>query len=166
MQREGNKAKVGVQATCHRWRHGLCVRPAVAKIALTIKLLVAKAKAGGKKVSRSRKAHDKRCYLNRKTKGLSATTVFVEREATRNVARCTAPLASVLGRTLAAEAAEAGANIGRFFHPCPQLNPPVPNVAQLPLRTDDVVACRDQQGPIPKNFEQKIEVFAKFSTIL
>ena len=93
-------------------------------------------------------------------------TVFVENEATRNVARCTAPMASVLGRTLAAEAAEAGTNIGRFFPSYPQLNPPVTNVAQLPLRTDDVVAWSNQQGPNLQKFEQKVEVFAKFSTIL
>ena len=74
------------------------------------------AKARGKTgVSKPHKPHHKKCSLNRKTKGLSAMTVFVENEAARNIARCTAPMASVLGRTLAAEAAEAGTNIGRFF---------------------------------------------------
>ena len=36
-------------------------------------------------------------------------------------------------------------------------------MAQLSLRTDDVVACRDQQGPIPKNFEQKIRKYSRSS---
>ena len=130
------------------------------------KVEVKKAAAKGEIMNLSHKKHDVRCWKNRETKGLSATTVFVEREANRNIDKCTASLASVLGQTLAAEAAEAGTNIGRFFPPPPNLKSPVANVAQLPLRTDDVVACRDQQGPNPKNVAQKIEVFAKFSTIL
>jgi hypothetical protein len=46
---------------------------------------------------------------------LSAMTVFVNREATRNVAINTAHMASVLGQRLATEAAEAGANIARIL---------------------------------------------------
>jgi hypothetical protein len=115
-------------------------------------------RAGGKtvKVNIPHRAHHKKCSMNRKTRGLSVMTVFVEKEATRNIARCTAPIASVLGRTLAAEAAEAGTNIGRFFPTLPQINPPATtNVAQLPLRTGDVVAWSNQQGPNPQKFEQK-----------
>lgn len=62
-------------------------------------------------------------------------TVFVEREAARNFQHAQpAPIASVWGRTLTAEAAEAGTSIGHFFPSYPQVNPPVTNVAQLPPR--------------------------------
>jgi hypothetical protein len=99
--------------------------------------------------------HHKKCGVNRKTRGLSAMTVFVNREAARNVAINTAPMALVLGPRLATEAAEAGANIARFFAPCPQLNPPSTNVAQLPLGTNEAVAWRNQQGGHPQKFQQK-----------
>jgi hypothetical protein len=83
-------------------------------------------------------------------------TVFVNREATRNIAINTAPMASVLGQKLAREAVEAGTNIARFFSPpYPQLNPQYTNVAQLPLATDEVVTWRNPQGGDPKNYQQK-----------
>ncbi len=64
-------------------------------------------------------------------------TVFVNNKAARNIAITTAPMASVLGQKLAAEAAEAGTNIARFFPRFPQLNPASTNIAQIPLGTND-----------------------------
>jgi hypothetical protein len=77
-------------------------------------------------------------------------------------------MASVLGWKLAAKG---GTNIGNFFSPYPQLNPPARNVARLvPLGTNNVVACSNQQAQNPKKFEQKTrsirEVFVKFLMIL
>jgi hypothetical protein len=112
--------------------------------------------ARGNAVNIPHRPHHKKCSMNRKTRGLSAMTVFVNREATRNIAINTAPMASVLGQRLTTEAAESGANIARFFAPYPQLNPPSTNVAQLPLGTNEVVAWRNQQGGDPQKFQQKI----------
>jgi hypothetical protein len=110
----------------------------------------------GKKVSIPHRAHDLRCHINRKTRGLSKMAVFVTRESARNIAINNAPMASVLGRKLAAKAAKDGTNIGRFYSPYPQLNPPDRNVARLvPLGTDNVVACIDEKAQNPKKFEQK-----------
>jgi hypothetical protein len=64
-------------------------------------------------------------------------------------------MASVLGQRLATEAAEAGANVARFFAPCPQLNPPSTNVAQLPLGANEAVAWRNQQGGDPQKYHKK-----------
>jgi hypothetical protein len=108
--------------------------------------------ARGKDVKLPHRSHDKRCSLNRRTRGLSATTVLVNKEAARNMAINTAPIASVLGQKLAAEA---GTNIARFFAPYPQLNPPDTNVAQISLGTDDVVVSTNQQGRNLQKFEQK-----------
>ena len=107
----------------------------------------------GKKVSVPHRSHDKRCPMNRKTRGLSKTTVFVNREAQRNIAINTAPLASILGRKIDAES---GATIARFFSPaCAQLDPKATNVEQPALETDDVVAWNIPQERIPPRFEQK-----------
>jgi hypothetical protein len=111
--------------------------------------------ARGNAVNIPHRPHHKKCSMNRKTRGLSAMTVFVNREATQNIAINTAPMASVLGQRLATEAAESGANIARFFAPYPQLNPASTNVAQLPLGTNEVVAWRNQQGGDPQKFQQK-----------
>jgi hypothetical protein len=111
--------------------------------------------ARGNVVKIPHRPHHKRCSMNRKTRGLSAMTVFVNREATRNVAINTALMASVLGQRLATEAAEAGANVARFFAPHPQLNPPSANVVQLPLGANEAVAWRNQQGGDPQKFQQK-----------
>jgi hypothetical protein len=111
--------------------------------------------ARGNAVNIPHRPHHKKCGMNRKTRGLSAMTVFVNREATRNIAINTAPMASVLGQRLATEAAESGANVARFFAPHPQLNPPSTNVAQLPLGANEVVAWRNQQGGDPQKFQQK-----------
>jgi hypothetical protein len=120
--------------------------------------VVCKAKrliAQGKNVSLPHRSHDKRCSMNRKTRGLSAMAVFVDKEANRNMAINNAPMASFLGQKLAAEAAKTGTNILRFFSPYPQLNPPATNVARLPLDMDNVVAWRKQQGRNPNSFEPK-----------
>jgi hypothetical protein len=121
--------------------------------------VVCKAKrliAQGKNVSLPHRSHDKRCSMNRKTRGLSAMAVFVEKEANRNLAINNAPLASFLGQKLAAEAAKTGTNIGRYFSsPYPQLNPPDRNVERLPLATDHVAAWSTQGAESTKKFEQK-----------
>jgi hypothetical protein len=107
----------------------------------------------GKNVNIPHRPHHKKCSKNRKTKELSAMTVFVNKEATRNMAmNITAPVASFLGQKVAAEA---GTNIENSFSPYTQLNPPDTNAAQLPLGMDDVVAWSKQQGRNLQKFEPK-----------
>ena len=52
----------------------------------------------GKNVNIPHRSHHKNCSMNRKTKGLSAMTVFVNKQAARNIAINNAPINSVLGR--------------------------------------------------------------------
>jgi hypothetical protein len=66
-----------------------------------------------KKVSIPHRQHNKRCSVNRKTRGLSPMTVFVTRESAPNNVK--PAMSSVLGQNLTAKAAKAGTNIGHFF---------------------------------------------------
>jgi hypothetical protein len=103
----------------------------------------------GKNVSIPHRAHDKRCRVNRKTKGLSAMSVYVDREAAQNIAINNAPIDSVLGRRLAREAST---NINRFFAPLTQQTTPVRNMtALLQVATDNVVATSNEMA----NFTHK-----------
>jgi hypothetical protein len=110
--------------------------------------------AQGKNVSIPHRSHDKRCSNNRKTRGLSAMAVSITKATAENIAINN----FVLGRKLAAEAAKKAAttNIGHFFSPYPQLNPPARNVTRLvPLGRDHVIAESTQQAKSSKKFEQK-----------
>jgi hypothetical protein len=109
----------------------------------------------GKRVNIPHRSHHKKCSLNRNTRGLSAMTVFVNTEATRNIAINAAPMASILGQRLAAEAVETGANIARFFSPHPQLNQTYQNLARPSLGSDDAVASSNGKGQDPQNVQQK-----------
>jgi hypothetical protein len=59
-----------------------------------------------KKVNIPHRSHHKKCSMNRKTRGLSATTMFVHEEAAPNIAINTASVSWTLGQRLATEAAE------------------------------------------------------------
>jgi hypothetical protein len=96
----------------------------------------------GKNVTVPHRSHDKRCRINRKTKGLSVMRIYINREAAQNIAINNAPIDSVLGRRLAAEAST---NINRFFSPLTQLTTPVRNVtALLQVVTNNVVATSNK----------------------
>ena len=80
--------------------------------------------------------------------------VFVNKEAARNMAINSAPMASILGRKLAATAST---NIGQYFSPFPQLAPPPTTnlkVAQLG-GTDNVVARNNEVAQDPNKSDKK-----------
>jgi hypothetical protein len=106
----------------------------------------------GKIVNVPHRAHHPRCPDNQKTRGLSARTIFVHREADRNMALNTAPLASVLGLKIAAESG-AGTNIAHFFPP--RHPPKAQNVTDGDTndKTNEVVPWSDPQPQNPRRFE-------------
>ena len=139
-RRDGAIAKCKKRATSRKKKHVIVQCPLPRGVAFVSRLhcrqciAIAKQKKGGPV---PHKAHDRRCFRNTATRGMSETTVMVNRVAKANIIANNVPINSALGRQLAAGN---GSKIPQFYGLFP---PPQP----ARLLNEAVDSVSNQEGP-------------------
>src|SRR5210317_1459409 len=108
--------------------------------------------ATGKKVSIPHRAHDRRCPKNRKTRGMSAMTVFVNQEAERNIAANTAKICPKLDEE-SKISPWSKVEFEKLFFPKAGINPKKLTFDLDRSRSQDLKATSHTYGSRRRNFD-------------